>query len=260
MTTVNKKKKKIRVPKILVIGGHDPTGGAGIQADIETIKSHNCHPVTLISCLTSQNTNKFKRSYPVDPRIFREQADLLLSDVSIDIIKIGAVGSAEILMEIMRLLKKINKPTVFDPIISPAMGGKLTSKGLLEEIKKKVFPFCYLITPNFNELLTMTNSSKLILEDLKNLGTKYILVKDSEPKEKNIVNTLYFKSKFKKEWQVERVKKEFHGTGCTLAAAIAANLSNKISIEESISLALQFINLSINDSFSIGKGQRILRR
>ena len=93
---------KINLPIVLTIGGHDPTGGAGIIKDIEAIKSNNCHAVSLVSCLTCQNTYQFKNIVPVDSLLFSEQADVLLSGVQINTVKIGAISSLD-LVEIVKI-------------------------------------------------------------------------------------------------------------------------------------------------------------
>tara|TARA_B110000014_G_C20126756_1_gene601125 strand:+ start:5370 stop:6149 length:780 start_codon:yes stop_codon:yes gene_type:complete len=249
------------IPTILVIGGHDPTGGAGIQADIETIKSLNCHPVTLITCLTSQNTYEFKNLIPVDSNFFREQANLLISDVNIDYIKIGAIGSINIANEIIKILKKIKKKVILDPIISASMGGKLTHSKLQKKIKEEIFPLSYLITPNADEAIKFSKGINLQNPDWTfSINSKNILLKDIHPKENRIINQLYLSNKLSKQWSIKRSPKNYHGTGCTLAAGISAFLAQKNNLEKSIDLALKFVKYSMKDSFELGKGQRILRR
>ena len=129
------------LPVILAIGGHDPSGGAGIQADIETITSHGCHAVSLITCLTSQNTKDFFKVDMLDPNIFTSQAESLLSDIAIDAIKIGVIGNLKILEEINKLLNKLSGVAVIvDPVIKSTSGGTLTESTLFESLKSLIFP------------------------------------------------------------------------------------------------------------------------
>ena len=250
-------------PKILIIGGHDPTGGAGIQADIETLTNLNCHAVCLISCLTSQSTSKFKKSYPINSQIFREQSELLLSDVEINAVKIGAIGSAEIANEIIRILKKLKRKqkVIIDPIIRPSMGGTLADQKLIKKIKEEIFPFSYLITPNLEEAYILND--KISKEELiikPNLIAENILLKDCMPLSNKIINKLYSSKKLTKEWALNRVDGNYHGTGCTLASAITGLLAKKKSLEQSIEDAQSFTHESIKNAFPLGKGQKILKR
>ena len=117
-----------QLPVVLTIGGYDPSGGAGITADIKTISSLRCHPISLITCLTSQNTKKFELIEPVNIDVFISQADLLLSDFKIDIIKIGALGSDKIVEETKRILNKLkDTKIVIDPVIESTTGGVSSS-------------------------------------------------------------------------------------------------------------------------------------
>ena len=121
-----------QLPVVLTIGGYDPSGGAGITADIETINSLRCHPISLITCLTSQNTEKFDLLEPVNIDVFISQADLLLSDFKIDIIKIGALGNDKIVEETKRILNKLkDTKIVIDPVIEATTGGSLADKPTL---------------------------------------------------------------------------------------------------------------------------------
>ena len=171
-----------KLPIILVIGGHDPTGGAGIQKDIETIASLNCHAVSLITCLTSQNTQDFSLVNSVNPNVFVKQAKNLFSDVSIDVIKIGAIGSLKIAEKISDFLNSLkNIKVVLDPVIKTSSGGALINKETIEGLKTLLFPKSFLITPNLNEAKSLSGEKNLkkALGILFSYSPKYILMKDS---------------------------------------------------------------------------------
>lgn len=253
---------KNKLPVVLVIGGHDPTGGAGIQSDIETVTSLNCHAVSLITCLTSQNTKEFLISDPVNPDTFFSQGKALISDVNIDVIKIGAVGSSKIVEKINDLLTLMkNSPVIVDPIIRSSSGGILTNKKSLDALKSLIFPKSFLVTPNLEEAKSISGEENLdlVIENLLNLCTQYLLIKDVEKSKNLIVNNLYSKSKFIKHWENPRIEGKFHGTGCSLASSIACFMAKSRNIIESIDLAQKYTLKAIINSVKIGKGQKILK-
>ena len=252
-----------KLPVILAIGGHDPTGGAGIQADIETITSHDCHAVSLITCLTSQNTKEFMATDEVDPNVFAKQARSLLSDVRVDVVKIGAIGSLEIAKEISGLLSYLkNVVVIVDPVIKSSSGGTLVKKEALEVLKSLIFPKSLLITPNLEEAMALSRKENLdmVLEDLFSFNPQNILIKDIKLSKKSITNCLYSKRKLIKKWNNPKVQGNFHGTGCNLASSISCFVARSKNIKDSIELAQTYIYQSIKNSVEIGKGQRILKK
>ena len=183
--------------------------------------------------------------------------------MEINAVKIGAIGSIEIANEIIRILKKLKKKqkVIIDPIIRPSMGGTLTDQKLIKKIKEEIFPFSYLITPNLEEAYILND--KISKEELiikPNLIAENILLKDCVPLSNKIINRLYKSKKLKKEWVLNRVDGNYHGTGCTLASAITGLLAKKKSLEQSIEDAQSFTHESIKNAFSLGKGQKILKR
>ena len=253
---------KKNFPVVLAIGGHDPTGGAGIQSDIETITSHDCHAVSLITCLTSQNTERFLTLDPVNPSTFATQAKTLISDIHIDVIKIGAVGNFKIVEKIYDLINSMqNTAVIVDPVIKSSTGGLLANKETIEALKSLILPKSFLITPNLDEVKALSGEDNLdqSLEALCELCQQYILVKDVEESEKSVINNLYSKSKLLKHWESPRKEGQFHGTGCSLASSIACFIAKSVNILESIDLAQKHTLKAINNSIGIGKGQKILK-
>jgi len=254
---------KINLPIVLTIGGHDPTGGAGIIKDIEAIKSNNCHAVSLVSCLTCQNTYQFKNIVPVDSLLFSEQADVLLSGVQINTVKIGAISSLD-LVEIVKIsiLDRLeNIKVILDPVIKSSTQGTLADQATIDGLKSIIFPKSYLITPNLEEakILSGKNDLNSALEVLFSFSPKYILVKDIEDSKEKIVNQLYSQDGLVRSWSNRRLKGNFHGTGCYLASSIASLIASSETIETSIQLAQLNTLKAIKNSIKIGHGQRILR-
>lgn len=250
------------MPVILTIGGYDPTGGAGISADIRTISSLECYPISLISCLTSQNTNQFKLLESVNPNLFKDQAESLLSDFKIDLIKIGVLASVEIVKETKKILESLEGiKVVVDPVIESSSGGLLANHPTLEAIKELIFPDSYLITPNLSEAEVLSNKKDLdsIIKDPFMLSSNFLLIKDIAYSKDTITNNLYSKTNLLKSWSVTKEKGNFHGTGCYLASCISCFLAQSKNIEEAINLGLQKTMNGIEGSFTTKNSNRILR-
>ena len=250
-------------PIVLVIGGLDPTGGAGVLADSQTILMNGCHPITLVTCLTAQNTNSFNGMKATNANFFKKMTKTLLKDISsIRAIKIGALANEEII----KLVKEIiinykNIPVVLDPIIETSSGGSLISKEGIKELKLSLLPYAELVTPNIEEAKFLTNKDSLseITKQFHKLKSNYILIKDNEEKNQ-IRNFLYKNEQLIKEWQVAKIKGRFQGTGCSISSCIASNLAKEIKIEESIELAQDTVHQSLLNAIDLGKGQKIPKR
>ena len=264
---INQEGKKIDMkedtPIVLVIGGLDPTGGAGVLADSQTILMNGCHPITLVTCLTAQNTNSFNGMKATNANFFKKMTKTLLKDISsIRAIKIGALANEEII----KLVKEIiinykNIPVVLDPIIETSSGGSLISKEGIKELKLSLLPYAELVTPNIEEAKFLTNKDSLseITEQFHKLKSNYIFIKDNE-EENQIRNYLYKNKQLIKEWQVAKIKGRFQGTGCSISSCIASNLAKEIKIEESIELAQDTVHQSLLNAIDLGKGQKIPKR
>ena len=254
---------KENTPIVLVIGGLDPTGGAGVLADSQTILMNGCHPITLVTCLTAQNTNSFNGMKATNANFFKKMTKTLLKDISsIRAIKIGALANEEII----KLVKEIiinykNIPVVLDPIIETSSGGSLISKEGIKELKLSLLPYAELVTPNIEEAKFLTNKDSLseITEQFHKLKSNYIFIKDNE-EENQIRNYLYKNKQLIKEWQVAKIKGRFQGTGCSISSCIASNLAKEIKIEESIELAQDTVHQSLLNAIDLGKGQKIPKR
>ena len=264
---INQEDKKIDMkedpPIVLVIGGLDPTGGAGVLADSQTILMNGCHPITLVTCLTAQNTNSFNGMKATNANFFKKMTKTLLKDISsIRAIKIGALANEEII----KLVKEIiinykNIPVVLDPIIEKSSGGSLISKEGIKELKLSLLPYAEIVTPNIKEAKFLTNKDSLseITEQFYKLKSNYIFIKDNE-EENQIRNYLYKNKQLIKEWQVAKIKGRFQGTGCSISSCIASNLAKEIKIEESIELAQDTVHQSLLNAIDLGKGQKIPKR
>ena len=148
-------------PVILCLSGHDPSGGAGIQADIETVNQLGGHAASLISCFTVQDSNSLLESQAIDADLLRRQAATLIADIPINAVKLGALGSAAIVMVAVDMIQQLREhrpqlPVVLDPVLSAGGGGSLADAALIEQILETLLPLCTVITPNLAELEKLT--------------------------------------------------------------------------------------------------------
>ena len=248
------RKKKV----ILIIGGHDPTGGAGITADIETANHFNCHPLSILTCTTIQDTSGVIKINNMPKDYIYKCFDKLIKEFKVNVIKIGLIPSLAASKEILRILsnKKIkNVPIIVDPIIKSGSGTELITKTNLNYVIKNIYPKSTLLTPNIYEyniikkLFNIDNIINNILVTNYNVKNNEIILNlkiSNYPKEKN--------------FSIKKFKKKFHGTGCTFSTAIACNISKNISIEKSIKISLLYMKESIINSSVNGKKQSFLSR
>ena len=248
------RKKKV----ILIIGGHDPTGGAGITADIETANHFNCHPLSILTCTTIQDTSGVIKINNMPKDYIYKCFDKLIKEFKVNVIKIGLIPSLTASKEISRILnnKKIkNVPVIIDPIIKSGSGTELITKNNLNYVIKNIYPKSTLLTPNiyeYNMIEKLFNSDN----NINNILVTNYNIKNN----KIILNLKITKYQREKIFSIKKFKKKFHGTGCTFSTAIACNISKNISIEKSIKISLSYMKESILNSSIDGKKQSFLSR
>lgn len=241
-------------PIVLCLSGHDPVGGAGIQADIEAIHAQAVHACTAITALTVQNSQRVEDFEPVSPRLLRAQLQCLLADIRPDAVKIGMVGSVEIATVIGECLQSLGDvPVVLDPVLGGNLGGSLARKGLISALRQ-LLAHTTVLTPNSLELHQLAQSETPETELLA-LGSRALLVTGGHIKGDHICNTLWQIGKDPIPYQWERQAGEFHGSGCTLAACCAARLARGETIEEAVANAQHYTDQCIRRAVQIGQGQ-----
>jgi len=250
-------------PVVLCFSGLDPTGGAGIQADIEAIIAHHAHPASIITTLTVQDTHNVYDFEIVKPALIIKQAETILNDMNIAAIKIGMLGSAEVAKAIHYILKKHpDIPVIFDPILAAGGGTELASEELIETIVEFIVPLCFMITPNTHEAQKLTHNSNLdkAAEKLLSHGAKNILITGTHADTKRVEHKLFSNDSFLKTYYYSRLEKEYHGSGCTLAASIAGLIAHKQGLEMAIHHALDYCYETLVHANQIGQGQLIPQR
>jgi len=248
-------------PVVLCFSGLDPTGGAGIQADIEAISKHGCHAAPIITANTVQDTSNVLNFEPVDADLILEQAHTILKDMAVSAIKIGMLGSAETTNAVYTLLKEFHDiPVILDPVLASGGGSSLARKGLIETINKLIIPRTYILTPNTLEAQLLTNSKaqpEPAAKYLNKMGAKYVLLTGTHSKNPDVIHKLYFESEIQKSFTYKRLNNEYHGSGCTLAASLAALIAQKMDPINACQKALDFTYRALINANSLGNGQLI---
>jgi hydroxymethylpyrimidine/phosphomethylpyrimidine kinase len=247
---------------VLCFSGHDPTGGAGIQADCETIATLGGHAMSVVTCLTVQDTRNVKRILPQRPADFLEQARALLADVRPSAFKIGLIGSAALAEAIADLLTTHpDIPVVLDPVLSAGGGAELADRKLRDILLRRLMPRVSLITPNGPEVRRLSGESDLhrAAARLLESGCRYVLVTGGHEDQPEVINTLYGASLCQtSRWK--RLPHVFHGSGCTLAAACAALVARGMNVPAATREAQKFVWNALASGFRPGQGQHLPRR
>lgn len=250
---------------VLVFAGLDPSGGAGIQADIQAISAAGAHPLPIVTALTVQDNQHVHAVHPVDPELLCEQARALVDQgTRLDAIKIGIVGSAanaKVIAEVIALLRVTNAdlPVVLDPVLASGHGDMLSKDDAVQALAP-LRTLATLITPNLPEARALCSvedidaQAHILLRD-----APHVLIKGGHGEGGMIVNR-WFSTDSRRDWTWPRLRGEFHGSGCTLASAIAAQLAQQVPMEAALDTAQQYTQHSLASAFSIAPGQQIPNR
>jgi hydroxymethylpyrimidine/phosphomethylpyrimidine kinase len=247
-------------PHVLILSGLDPSGGAGLQADIQAVTAMGCHPLPVLTCLTVQDTANVLNAQAVDPDFIRQQLDCLVNDVPIHAIKTGALGSTDIVEMLTGFLAEHREyPLVVDPVIKAAGGGALADGALVYAMATRLFPLATVITPNGIELAPLggSNDAAEAANTLLKKDCPAVFATGGHGSGETITNQLYRRDMPTKEWSLTRRGGEFHGSGCTLASALAAGLASGKDLETAIEAAQAFVSDTITEALTVGKGQPV---
>ena len=249
-------------PTVLTIAGSDPYGGAGIQADIKTIHANGGYAFSVSTALTAQNSQGVSAVDIVDASIVKKQIEAILDDIDIDALKIGMLGSKEIVQIVIDSIKKYKlKNIVLDTVIISSSGKRLLDKSALDIFISELIPIVDIITPNLLEINTLTNSKftgkeeeiDLISQALFDIGAKSSLIKGGHFQNKNhsidILIQLNRNNKIFKSLRIDTT--HTHGTGCTLSSAIATYLAQGNDLTISVKLAKDYLTKNLKVSNSI---------
>lgn len=248
----------------LVLAGHDPSGGASIQADIETIRALGGYPVTVITATTTQNTHNVQGIHPVNANDLITQARMILDDLPVSAIKIGLLGSIDNIEAIHTLLRDYaHLPVIFDPILRAGGGKKLTTQEMVAAVSDLLLPHTTLLTPNTQELKQLSPNADSVAAQaqyLISLGCRHIAVTGTHAKTQDVINRLYGShgEMQRKSWP--RLDGEYHGSGCTFAAACAALIAQGADICNAVEMAQSFTWKSLESAHKLSPGQHLPNR
>jgi hydroxymethylpyrimidine/phosphomethylpyrimidine kinase len=249
---------------VLAIGGHDPSGGAGIQADIEAILANGAHATTVVSCLTVQDSCNLSSLHPVAPEVIAAQVDTLLADHPVSAIKIGLIGSPEVAEYLLSLLQAQQEiPVVLDPVLAAGGGNPVAGEKIVQRVRQ-MLPLCDLITPNTLEAhklsgLEEVGDSQSCAKKLLSLGANSVLITGTHEAidEEEISHRLWQQDRDEATWHCARLSGEYHGSGCTLASAIATHLAKGEDMSKAVDSALDYSWQSLRHGFRTGQCQAL---
>ena len=248
--------------KILIIAGSDSSGGAGIQADIKTVTALGGYAMTAITAITAQNTTGVSSVVPLNPKEIEKQILFTSDDIKPDAIKIGMLHSSEVILTVIKALRKVRtKKIILDPVMVAKGGFKLINDKAIETLKEKLLKKVHLITPNIPEAEVLSKIKIKSLEDmiyaaniLLESGVKNILIKGGHRNTRNMED-VFLNKKELKVFKNKKIKtKNTHGTGCTLSSAITTFFACGKSLNKSCELGIKYVNQSIRSNLNYGKG------
>jgi hydroxymethylpyrimidine/phosphomethylpyrimidine kinase len=248
-------------PRILIIAGSDSGGGAGIQADIKTVTMFGGHAMTAIAAITAQNTLGVDAVLPIPVEMVLKQIDMVASDIGVDGVKIGMIGSAEIAEAVAERLAALGKPIVFDPVMVASSGAELADEATVIAFRK-LMAISTVITPNAPELEVLSGARINGIEDMEDAALHLVretgvavLAKGGHIRGPLVIDTLVEKEGQVTRWEAPRIETtNTHGTGCTLASALATGVAQGRGIADAAARAREYVRAAIAAAPGFGSG------
>jgi hydroxymethylpyrimidine/phosphomethylpyrimidine kinase len=253
-------------PLVLVFAASDPSSGAGIQADLLTLASLGCHPLTAVTALTVQDSVGVRSLQPVAAELVEQQARTILEDMPVAAFKIGVLGSVENVLAVAEIVSDYPEiPLVLDPVLASGRGDELSGEEIISAIREMLLPQTTIITPNAPEARRLAESDEdegepavdTCAERLMEMGAQYVLITGTHENTPDVINTLYGAEGLHRRDRWERLPGSYHGSGCTLASAIAGCIAGGASIEDAVRDAQDYTWQTLRHGFQAGMGQLI---
>lgn len=248
-------------PVVLVIAGNDPSGGAGLVADIQAIAAAGAHPAPVVAALTVQDTRDVMRVEAVTPELVTEQARAVLADLPVRAVKLGLLASAAVGQAVAVLLAAHRAlPLVVDPVLAASGGSKLAEDALLRVYRDALFPLATLVTPNAAESRRLAPDAKdpeTRAQALLATGARHVLIKGADEDSPEVHNHLFGPGGAHREFTWPRLPGSYHGSGCTLASAVAARLAHGMDLTQAVEEAQRYTWDALERGWQPGRGQRI---
>jgi hydroxymethylpyrimidine/phosphomethylpyrimidine kinase len=238
----------MKPPRILSIAGSDSSGGAGIQADIKTITMLGGYAMTAITAITAQNTRGVTGVEMLSPEMVAAQIDACVSDIGVDAVKIGMLGSAEIAVVVANRLEALDVPVVFDPVMISTSGSVLADDATVKAFER-LMQLATLTTPNIAELEALGGDAAMHARDVA------YLAKGGDAQGDVVEDRLVLPGRAPIAWSAPRiVTRHNHGTGCTLSSAIATGLGRGLALEDAIARGREFVRAALEAAPGFGAG------
>jgi len=243
---------------VMVIGGMDPSGGAGLCADIQTLSAMGCHAAPVVTAITVQNTVELRSFQSVEASLIEAQMRTVLDDLSPSVVKTGMLVNREIISVVSSVLGKHPEiKVIVDPVINSNNDERLSEGSLIVPLKKLLFPVASIITPNILEARLLAGKEAAADDCAALLSECNCMITGTHAESTKVINAYYQRGRKLREWIWPRLKFEYHGSGCTLASAIAAGVAHGLDMEQALEQAQQFVINSLWAGFRPGHGQHI---
>lgn len=243
-------------PIVLTFAASDPTGGAGLQADLLTLAALGCHPLSVVTGLTVQDTSGVEHLESVAADLVTRQARRLLAESKVAAFKVGVLGSADNVRAVAAIAAAhAQVPLVLDPVLASGRGDPLAGEAVLAALLESLVPRATVVTPNTLEAKHLGGVERLLAR-----GCRYVLVTGTHEASAEVSNRLYDSGGLVREDRWKRLPGSYHGSGCTLASAIAAHLARGREVPEAARAAQEFTWQALAAGFRTGAGQALPNR
>lgn len=253
-------------PAVLVFAGLDPSGGAGIAADIVAIAAQGAHALPVITALTVQDNNRVHHVEPVAPGLLRRQAQALIGQVAISAVKIGIPGSAANAAVLAQLIVQLRAsqpalPVVLDPVLASGHGDLLCRDDAVLALAP-LLPVTTVIVPNGPEAASLSGASGMDAQAavLQARGCRHVLVTGGHGEGESVLNRWYGPDGARHDWHWPRLPGQFHGSGCTLASSLAAWLAQDVAVPAALASAQAYCHAALRAAYAIAPGQLMPQR
>jgi hydroxymethylpyrimidine/phosphomethylpyrimidine kinase len=243
-------------PIVLTFAASDPTGGAGLQADLLTLAALGCHPLSVLTGLTVQDTSGVEHLEAIAADLVVRQARALLAETRVAAFKAGVLASAENVRAVAAIAAQhAGVPLVVDPVLASGRGDSLASDAVRSALLEALVPRTTVLTPNSVEAERLGGAQRLL-----DLGARYVLVTGTHDDTPEVINRLYDAGGLVREDRWPRLKGSYHGSGCTLASAVAAALANGRGVAQAVREAQEYTWQALAAGFRTGAGQLLPNR